>query len=85
MRTPQERTLEDRERASSMSTAEATAPGVVGVRSSAADPILVADGPTAAPAVSAATTPATSAGSHAPCGLPPLTKKSHSTLRAVCP
>ena len=49
-----------------MNTAEATAPGVVGGQSSAADPILVADGPTATPAGSAATIPATSAGSDAP-------------------
>ena len=49
-----------------MNTAEATAPGVVGGQSSAADPILVADDPTATPAGSAATTPATSAGSDAP-------------------
>ena len=49
-----------------MNTADATALGVVGGQSSAADPILVADDPTATPAGSAATTPATSAGSDAP-------------------
>ena len=49
-----------------MNTADATALGVVGGQSSAADPILVADGPTDTPAGFAAITHATSAGSDAP-------------------